>query len=172
MRGDDIWIGQSLGKSTSFEKAEFFLESNSRCFKILSEVLCSINKVETLVVNRETTMMKGRQGLSPKLPESSIRSTVIPMLFDSKVNCVKKLLFVASLFGCFDCHPTQKFCHKHICDLSPCEQDLLPILLAFPAQTREKERCLELDDQFKRKNDVCGDPFPVKSRMNCDSRDL
>ncbi|KAL6273424.1 hypothetical protein ACE6H2_024116 [Prunus campanulata] len=56
LSGDDVWIGQSLGKSTSLEKAEFFLDSNRRCFKILSEVLCSINKVETLVLNRETTM--------------------------------------------------------------------------------------------------------------------
>ncbi|CAL2273033.1 unnamed protein product [Prunus armeniaca] len=45
LSGDDIWIGQSLGKSTSLEKAEFFLDSNRHCFKILSEVL-----------NRETTM--------------------------------------------------------------------------------------------------------------------
>ncbi|CAL8170363.1 unnamed protein product [Prunus armeniaca] len=55
--GDDIWIGQSLGKSTSLEKAEFFLDSNRHCFKILSEVLSSINKVETLALNREITMV-------------------------------------------------------------------------------------------------------------------
>ncbi|CAL2226340.1 unnamed protein product [Prunus armeniaca] len=54
---DDVWIGQSLGKSTSFQKAEFFLESNRHCFKILTEVHCSINKVETLVLNRKTTMV-------------------------------------------------------------------------------------------------------------------
>ncbi|CAL2273032.1 unnamed protein product [Prunus armeniaca] len=57
LSGDDIWIGQSLGKSTSLEKAEFFLDSNRHCFKILSEVLSSINKVETLALNRETTMV-------------------------------------------------------------------------------------------------------------------
>lgn len=32
--------------------------------------------------------------------------------------------------------------------------------------------CLEIDDQFKRKNDVYGDPYPVKNRRNCDSHDL
>ncbi|CAL8170362.1 unnamed protein product [Prunus armeniaca] len=57
LSGDDIWFGQSLGKSTSLEKADLFLESNRRCFKILSEVLYSINKVETLALNRETTMV-------------------------------------------------------------------------------------------------------------------
>ncbi|CAL8170364.1 unnamed protein product [Prunus armeniaca] len=56
LSGDDIWIGQSLGKPTSLEKADLFLESIRRCFKILSEVLYSINKVETLALNRETTM--------------------------------------------------------------------------------------------------------------------
>ncbi|CAL2273037.1 unnamed protein product [Prunus armeniaca] len=45
LSGDDVWIGQSLGKSTSLEKAEFFLDSNRRSFKILSEVLSSINEV-------------------------------------------------------------------------------------------------------------------------------
>ncbi|CAL8170365.1 unnamed protein product [Prunus armeniaca] len=57
LSGDDIWIGQSLGKSTPLEKAEFFLDSNRHCFKILSEVLSSINKVETLALNREITMV-------------------------------------------------------------------------------------------------------------------